>query len=285
MRWAKITVEAQPQAEEAIAGVLTDVCGGVSISDGHISAWIPADDRAERAILGVRELLDGLDLETLRIERPSIIVTPVEDDGWTLAYREFFRPVKAGVFWVRPPWETEDDGLAPEGAIPIILDPGMAFGTGHHPTTQMMLEALSETPPRSQQVLDIGAGSGILSVASAKLGASRVVAVEVDPVAEENARLNIEMNGVQELVEYRLQDGPPDERGAFDLALMNIVADVIIRLAPRVFDALRSPGRLICSGVIEERVEEVQERLLACGFVDAGRRACAEWRALAVHKP
>ncbi|MCC6485623.1 MAG: 50S ribosomal protein L11 methyltransferase [Armatimonadetes bacterium] len=285
MRWARLTVETKPDTEEAVAFILTEACGGVSIAQDCINAWLPLDDRLEPTLLRVRDRLDEIEGARSGDRAGSTLsVTPVEDDNWTLAYREFFRPVQAGRFWIKPPWSTEDDDLQPKDSIALILDPGMAFGTGHHPTTQMMLEALSENPPQHRSVLDVGAGSAVLSIAAARLGASRVVAVEVDPVAEENARLNIALNSVESQVEYKVQDGPPGEECVFDLALMNIVASVIARLAPAVERTLKSGALLACSGVIEERAEEVRQRLIECGFVHVETRSSAEWRAIIARK-
>jgi ribosomal protein L11 methyltransferase len=278
MRWAEIEVSAGPLAQELVADLVSDLCGGASLSGDHlcVTGWLPADDRVEDRLLLLRSRLDALPSE-VSASPVEITVRPVEDNGWLLAYREFFQPVTAGRFHIRPPWgEVADD----RSLVDLIVDPGMAFGTGHHPTTRMMLEVLSEMPPAGLSVLDAGAGSAILSVAAAKLGAASVLAVEVDSSAEENALLNIRLNGVGDRVRFVLEDGPPEGEGPFDAAVMNIVADVIIALAPRVRQALRPDAWLACSGVIDSRLDEVTRALEELRFEILEVRESGEWRAI-----
>ncbi len=278
MRWAEIEVSAGPLAQELVAGIVSDLCGGASLSgDGLlVTGWLPAGDQVEDRLLLLRSRLDALSPE-VSASPIEITVRPVEDDGWLLAYREFFQPITAGRFHIRPPWgEVADDS----SLVDLIIDPGMAFGTGHHPTTRMMLEVLSEMPPDGLAVLDAGAGSAILSVAAAKLGVASVLAVEVDASAEENALLNIQLNGVGDRVRFVVEDGPPEGEGPFDAAVMNIVADVIIALAPRVRQALRPGAWLACSGVIDSRLDDVTRALEELGFDIREVRESGEWRAI-----
>jgi len=293
MRWIEIKVESDPKAEEIISSVVHDVCrapsptdGGVSIYDNGatIKAWIPVDDRAETTVLTLRSRLDDLDLDLLGITRPDLILTPVQDDDWALNYRNFFTSFQCGRFWIHPPWEDASSNPEPAVLLPLTIDPGMAFGTGYHPTTQLMLEILSESNIEGKRILDMGAGSAILSIAAAKLGAGHIDAVEIDPVAEENALLNIQLNGVTDRVRFIVADAPPPDAGSYDFVVMNIIADIIKLLTPTVYAAMKPGATLACSGIIDDRVEEVQDHLIQAGFKTPQIRESAEWRAVICQK-
>lgn len=291
MKWVEIRVECPVEASEAVCALLARECGGVAVSEGGalVSGWITMDDRVEARLLAMRSALDGVDPTLLADGLPEMTVCPAQEGDWAMAWREFFHPFAiAGRFIIRPPWEQAAPGLLPEaGADPVelIVEPGMAFGTGQHPTTELMLRALAERPLDGLDVVDVGAGSAILSIAAAKLGARRVAAYEIDPAAEENARLNIAHNGVGQTVDYHVRDGMDPADAPFDLALMNIVADVIRRLAPSVWENLKPGGLLICSGVIDDREEEMADFLQGLGFLLERRRTLAEWRSFECRKP
>ena len=162
------------------------------------------------------------------------------------------------------------------------LDPGMAFGTGHHPTTRMCLEALERTVSPGARVLDLGCGSGILSIAAAKLGAAGVVGFEIDGAAVRAARANVEMNEVgdrAEIVRGTLPSAkaPP---GGFDLALANISAAIVADMAGRLADCLAPGGTLIASGMIEARLDDVLAALESAGATVRERTMDGDWVAL-----
>jgi ribosomal protein L11 methyltransferase len=155
---------------------------------------------------------------------------------WEDRWRQFHKPVRVGRIWIGPPWEEPDDG-----AIPVVIDPGRAFGTGGHPTTQLCLQLL-EAESRGS-VLDVGCGSGVLSIAASKLGFAPVLALDFDPLAVEATGRNATSNGVTvDVRQADLRDGPLPEAG---LVLANIAAEAVLELAPR----LRSP-RAITSGYL-----------------------------------
>lgn len=288
MRWAEVRVRSTAEAEEAVSAILTSIAGGVSISNdlATVSCWIPLDDRLEERLEQVRLQVSVLDSALLGAATPDITVTPAGDADWLTAWRENFRPfTAAGRFWVRPPWE-EAPGALQTGHVELILDPGMAFGTGQHPTTEMMLSFLAQHSPADCSVLDLGAGSAVLAIAAAKLGAMRVVAIEIDPVAEENARRNISLNDVEGVVEYKVEDARKSglESAGFDIVLMNIVADAIIGLSGVARMALKPQGLLACSGIIDVRVDEVRAHLEREGFQVEDISASREWRAIVCRK-
>ena len=150
-------------------------------------------------------------------------------DDWPDRWRDFHRPARIGPLWVGPPWES-----APTDALAVVIDPGRAFGTGAHATTRLSLELLLDLPRGS--VLDIGCGSGVLAIAAARLGFAPVLAVDVDPAAVEATRANAVANGVD--LEARLADARIDDLPAADVALLNVSAETVAEVAPRLVAAL-----------------------------------------------
>jgi ribosomal protein L11 methyltransferase len=162
--------------------------------------------------------------ERMRLRFGAVDVTELPDD-WQERWREFHRPVRIGRLWIGPPWET-----APPDAVPVVIDPGRAFGTGSHPTTRLCVELLLELPRGS--VVDIGCGSGVLAIAAARLGHRPVIAVDNDPAAVESASENGAANGVE--IDVRLVDALADELPAADVALANASFAAVPQLARRL---------------------------------------------------
>ena len=171
-----------------------------------------------------------------------------------------------------------------EGRLPVILDPGLTFGTGAHPSTQMVMEEMEQLRP--QHCLDLGSGSGILSIAALRLGAASAVGVDIDPKAEDIARQNAAFNGFgapgftaytgNVTADRELMDRLKQEH--YDLVLVNIVADVIIGLAPVLPEFLGADSTLICSGILDTRLEDVKQALVRAGLTVTGIRSKEDWR-------
>jgi ribosomal protein L11 methyltransferase len=172
---------------------------------------------------------------------------------------------------VTPPWETPVLGA---GDIPLVIDPGMAFGTGSHPTTQLCLTALEDYIQPGMRVADIGTGSGILAIAAAKLGAAEVVATDIDPLAVKIAAENFDINAVRIKTQEDLPTGP------FDLVVANILADVIIGMSELLAELVKPDGMLIASGIIDTREVDVRFAVESEGFAPLETRRQAEWVAL-----
>lgn len=269
-------------AEERSADLFELGAAGVEIRDGEGTPMpgIPLPT-AGRALL-VAWFPDRRAAEEARAAHGGA-VAEVADEDWGEGWKKDFRPLDVGRVRVRPSWILE---AAPPGAVEVVLDPGMAFGTGSHPTTSLCLAALSELlgawPGAS--VLDVGTGSGLLAIAARKLGAGRVAANDEDPVAVDVARDNAARNGAA--LELTLD---PVERipGTFHVVVANILANVLVTLAPALAARLAPGGVLLLSGILGPQEDEVRRAHVAQGLVpDPSRdRRDGEWSLVALRRP
>lgn len=214
-------------------------------------------------------------------------VTPLTDNDWAYSWQKYYKPLEIGRrLYVVPQWMKEDP--VPEGRVPFYLNPGLTFGTGSHASTQLCLEGVEEHTRPGQPVLDLGCGSGILSIAALCLGASSAVAVDIDPKAVDVAYENAALNGIgHDRYTVRAGNVLSDKALAAELAqrkyhlvLANIVADVIIPLSSQVPNLLDENGVFLCSGIIDTRAHEVESALAAAGLTITRRREKNGWVAL-----
>jgi ribosomal protein L11 methyltransferase len=290
MEWLEVSVTGvENEAAEVVAEVLSRYAyRGVVIEAGPdgwnagpvaVRAYLPADDRTWSKKRGIEEALWHLS-QVRPIPAPTF--RSVAEKDWVEAWKERLDVLRIGQHVViRPSWH---DYVPETGDVVIQLDPGMAFGTGLHPTTQMCLVALEELGCVGAKVLDLGTGSGILAIAAAKLGAERVLAVDNDSVAVKTARTNVINNGVQETVHVTcgcLQAAP----GSYDVVVVNILARVIVEMMQEGLAMRVCPeGRLIAAGIIVDQEPEVVASLEQRGLMLAGRRQIEDWVCL-VAKP
>jgi ribosomal protein L11 methyltransferase len=300
MNWLEVSLTVSAEAAEAVSEVLarfapngvaveatrfliTPDDHGVPVGDVIVRAYLPADSDLEQTRARLEESLWHLG-QILPLPAPTY--TPITDQDWSEAWKQNFQPIRIGnrliivPAWLNPP-------LAPED-VPIRLDPGMAFGTGTHPTTQLCLSAVERHLQPGQSVIDLGTGSGILAIAAAKLGASRVLAYDIDAeavrVAQENVAANEVAEGVQaakgSLVELRAAGA----RAPFVLA--NILATVIVRLFEEGLADLVEPGGLIVlSGILDSQAYEVRAALQMHGLELAAQEHIEDWVAIIARRP
>jgi len=185
-------------------------------------------------------------------------LNPLEDKDWERAWMDHFKPIRFGQnLWICPSWHTPDE----PDATNVMLDPGLAFGTGTHPTTALCLEWLDSHPPSGKQVVDFGCGSGILAIAAALLGAVHVEAVDHDPQAILATRDNASKNNVTDKISAMLPAQFEDK--SVDLVLANILANPLLELAPRFAGLVRPGGEIVLSGILAEQAEEIVQRYQA----------------------
>ena len=295
-RWLELSVEADAEAVEAISEIFGRVAAGTAVHPTRllrdpndelaaradptapfvITAHVADDPESVASLESTERALWHLQAFGLRPVGP-LRVRAVDDAGWADAWKEHYVAQRIGRVVIVPSWAEEPLG---EGEVAITLDPGMAFGTGLHPTTRGCLELLQEVEPVPPTVLDVGCGSGILALAALRLGAGRAVGIDTDPLAVAAARENAARNGLADWFQARQGTLPaePDER--YDLVLANLVATVLVDLAPRLAAHLAPGGKLVASGIIEPRTAEVERALLAAGLEIRERREHGEWVSL-----
>ena len=246
----------------------------------QIKLYLPEEETGE--LQRLRALVDGMGL--------PMEISAMEETDWEEGWKENYPPVQVGKrFTVLPYWL---DGEELAGRLPVILDPGLTFGTGAHPSTQMVLEAMEELVKNGSSCLDLGSGSGILSIAALRLGAKSAIGVDIDPKAEDMARENAGYNGFgapefTALTGNVTTDRPLMERlsrGTYDFVFVNIVADVIIGLGPVLPEFLQEGSVLICSGILHDRLSDVTAALERAGLQVTSVRAKEDWRCITAQK-
>jgi ribosomal protein L11 methyltransferase len=305
MRWLELSVRTHPEAVESVSELLSRYTpGGVAIEESielvdegqeyrvltgepvQVHAYLPLDGKEEEARQKVAEGLWHLaslgehfvgDLRTRE----------VNEEDWANAWKDYFHVTHIGKrLVIRPSWR--EYAPRPEEVV-LELDPGMAFGTGLHPTTRMCLEQVEKRAKAGMRVLDVGTGSGILALAAAKLGAASVICIDNSSVAVESATANAAANKLSDKITVGL--GILDEAeaarlaGQYDMVLVNIIAHVIGGMAPELARVLAPGGLLIASGIIEARRDDAEPALLAAGLELIDQAMIDDWIALIMRKP
>jgi ribosomal protein L11 methyltransferase len=247
-----------------------------------VTAYLPSDDDLGRRCTLLTERLGRLAVQ--EAVELNIAYGQVDEEDWAESWKVFFYPQKlSDRLVVKPTWR---DYVPQEGEQIIEIDPGMAFGTGTHPTTAMCVRLLERHLAAGRSVLDIGTGSGILLIAAARLGAGRLCGVDSDPMAVTVARSNLILNQV-ESDRFELHCGHLSDSvaGTYDVVVANILADVILDLLEQVGRVLVPGGRLICSGIIASRQSEVHAKMERLGFESIAVEVQDDWVALSGRYP
>ena len=292
MRYLELSVAVEAGDADRAADVLGAITGaGVAIERPFAQPTLEHDAIPREDVPALlRVYVAHADTDSLReeaslaFERAGIAgqatLRFVDEQDWADAWKQHFHVERFGRVVVVPSWRTYKPG---PGDVTLALDPGMAFGTGQHETTRMCLEALDRRVAPGARVLDAGCGSGILAIAAAKLGASGVLATDVDADCVRIARENAEANGVERLVRATLVDAGDHgwaEGERADVIVANIVAGAIVELAPVFARVLAPGGRLVASGIIAAREAEVAGAFVRAGLLVDSFRALGEWRCI-----
>ncbi len=295
MEWVRFSVKCPSAAVEAVVGIMLEVTGaGPSVEDCGalklVRSYVAVGPEAEE---GHRTLVSRMmDIPAYLGGNSPIVVERdiVRDENWAQAWKEFYHPLRIGRrLVIKPSWEPwppvdDPDAARPEDVV-IELDPQMAFGTGTHPTTQLCLVALEDLVTPGARVLDVGCGSGILSLSAVLLGAASAVAVDVDPVAVETAGANAAKSGVGESVEVRRGDITVVPEEGFDLVVANINAPIVCQIASEAWRRLRPGGYFIASGIIETLMESPLTAIKDAGFHVPDIRRQEDWVAILGRRP
>jgi ribosomal protein L11 methyltransferase len=297
VRWLELTVTCDNEAIEAVSEIFGRVGEGSAVrptrlirdpddelsaredssAPYEITAHIPEDEAAPAAVDATERALWHLQAFGLR-PVGELQVRSVDDADWTDAWKAGYVPQRIGRVVIVPSWL--DEPIRPD-EVALRLDPGMAFGTGLHPTTRGCLTLLQSISPMSPVVLDVGSGSGILALAALRLGAERAVCYDTDPLAVEATLANAAVTGLEDRVTAQPGSLPLKPSGTpYGLVLANLVAAVLIDLAEALAAHTALAGTLLASGIIEGRAEEVSAALTEAGFALEGRLDDGEWVSL-----
>lgn len=278
--WPRLDLITEGLSEEERELLIADasaVDGYTGLEENEpLRVYLEARSSHESAMLAAASAADAIatSFPSVRIETEAV---PEED--WGAGWRDYFKLTRVGNrLYSGPPWDCTLPEEAPPDAVVVRIDPGQAFGTGTHETTRLCLRIMEERLPPQARVLDMGAGSGILSIAAALLGAEFCAAIEFDPVAEENFWLNARLNATEGRVKLILADTPRAalKDGPFDLAICNMLS---VRFLPHL-DALREAGApLILSGLLAEEQDEIAQAVRKAGFQHVAYDTEGEWGA------
>jgi ribosomal protein L11 methyltransferase len=294
-RWLKIELSVSPLLVDAVSNFLTEIGADgvlqeelehqspedfeVSATREVLKAYLRVDIRLEHRIASLKTYLDSLVQIFPDLEQPALATETVVDQDWGEEWKKYFKPLRVSKnIVIKPTWER----YTPAGRdIVIDIDPGMAFGTGQHPSTRMCLEAIEDIILKDRnikkwRVLDVGTGTGILGISCAKLGAERVICVDIDKKAAEIARENAMINHVEDRVVIINRDVTTIHE-PFDLIVANLTAKILMRLRTHLMSLIENNGYLVISGIIDQNKSDIESHFLTDGFVLHHIIAEKEW--------
>lgn len=307
VKWSEISIHTTNEAIEPISNILHEAgASGVVIEDPFdltkeredqfgeiyqldpkdypvegviIKAYLPVNSFLGETVDGIKEAINGLILHNIDIGLNKVSISEVNEEEWATAWKKYYHPVKISErFTIVPTWEEYTPVNSDE--LIIELDPGMAFGTGTHPTTVMCIQALERTVQRGDQIIDVGTGSGVLSIAAAMLGASEISAFDLDQVAVTTAKMNIKLNKVQNTVNVSQKNLLDGVEGMVDGIVANILAEVIVRFTDDAARIVKKGGYFIASGIIQQKKQDVKDALNKSGFEIQETLLMEDWVAL-----
>ncbi|MCY8743720.1 50S ribosomal protein L11 methyltransferase [Bacillus licheniformis] len=311
MKWSEICIHTSHEAVEPISNILHEAgASGVVIEDpldlikerenvyGEIyqldpndypdegviiKAYLPINSFLGETVEGIKETINNLLLYDIDLGRNKITISEVNEEEWATAWKKYYHPVKISEkFTIVPTWEEYTPVHTDE--LIIEMDPGMAFGTGTHPTTVLCIQALERYVKEGDSVVDVGTGTGILSIASAMLRAKQVEGYDLDPVAVESARLNSKLNKVSDHIEIKQNNLLDGVEGEKDIIVANILAEVILRFTDQAYSLLKDGGYFITSGIIQQKKQEVKDALVKEGFTIVEVLSMEDWVSIIAKK-
>ncbi len=293
MKWSELSIHTTQEAVEPISNILHEAgASGVVIEDVFdlykeradqygeiyqldpkdyptegviIKAYLPMNSFLGDAVDTIKAAIDNLLMYDIDLGNNEITLSEVNEEDWATAWKKYYHPVRvSNKITIVPTWEEYEKET--EDEIIIELDPGMAFGTGTHPTTVMCIQGLEKYVQPEDKVIDVGTGSGVLSIAAAKLGASDVKAYDIDEVAVQSARINVKLNKVNDVVTVGKNSLLEGIEGPVDIIVGNLLAEIVVRFVADAKRVVKPGGYFITSGIIATKRAEVEDKLLTEGF-------------------
>lgn len=311
MNWKELIIHTTNEALEAISNILNEEgAGGVVIEDPidltkekrskfgeiyeldplkypqtgiYIKAYFLDNEEWTRKKATIQTKIEQLQKHGIHIGFNKIKENTVQEEDWANEWKKYFKPIKVtNRFMIVPSWQAYDYNN--DDDLVITINPGMAFGTGTHPTTVLSLQALEETVKSGDIILDVGAGSGILSIASILLGANHVYAYDLDEVAVNSTQMNCELNHFEHKITVQQNDLLKDMRQTGNIIVSNILAEILLHLIDDAWDNLQAGGYFIMSGIIEAKQQIVKEALKTKGFTIKKTNQLENWISIIAKK-
>jgi len=311
MQWTEVSVITSNEAVEAVSNILQEAgASGVKIDDAadyqnlqarpdeildltdiphrtsgaEVSAYYPETVFVPEILPTIQQRVTELAQFGLNPAPATVTTKAVADESWATAWQKYYHPVRITRYLtVTPSWEAYQP--VQTGEHVIRLDPGMAFGTGTHPTTQLSLTALEMTVRGGESMYDVGTGSGVLSIAAKYLGVDQVTAFDLDDVAVRSAKVNLALNPVADDVQARANNLLNDVHAPVDLVVANILAEIILPLVPQAWENLKAGGHFLTSGIIADKLDVVVAAQRKQGFIIDNILQMKDWRGVIAHKP
>lgn len=310
MKWYEVCVHTSNEANEAVSNVLHGfTSGGVTIEDPlditkehqttfgeiydlnqddypkegiFIKTYLSEDPRRNGTLAEINQAIHNLKNHQLEIGKGDVTVREVDEEDWATAWKKFYKPVKISEnVMIKPTWETLDSTT---DSLVIDIDPGMAFGTGTHPTTVLCVQALERYVKQGDLVIDVGCGSGILSIASGLLGAKNVMAYDLDDVAISSTNYNASLNGLETTIHAQQNNLLDEINETVDVIVSNILAEIIVTFVDDAWECLNQEGYFITSGIISEKKEMVVSKLKESGFNIISSHEQNDWVVIVAQK-
>ncbi len=306
MKWVEVQIETTTEAEEIVCSIMYDIgVSGLAIEDPKdilafqqgedwyliepelikqdyegviIKAYFPEGEDIKDKIELIKERIEKTPYNETGKSLGRVTVSEIYDTDWSENWKKYYKPVKIGKnIVIKPTWETYNQEV---GDIIIEIDPGMAFGTGTHETTILCIEALEKYVKANDLVYDVGCGSGILSIVSAKLGAKKVIGIDIDELSIKASKENVKINQVEDVVEIRKGNLLDKVSGKADIIVANIIAEIIVKMVPTLKNYIKDDGIFIASGIITDKLDVVRKALAHNGFNIIEEKIMKDWVAI-----
>lgn len=250
----------------------------------YIKAYLPMNSFLGETVEEIKQTINNLMLYDIDLGRNQITLSEVHEEEWATAWKKYYKPVKISKkITIKPTWEAYQPVDTDE--MIIELDPGMAFGTGTHPTTVLSIQALEQFLKENDTVIDVGSGSGVLSITAALLGANHVYAYDLDDVAVNSTVLNAKVNNVEMKITAKQKNLLDYVTVEADLIVSNILAEIIVRFVEKAWSQLKPGGHFITSGITQAKKQLVKEHLEQQGFEIIQSNELEDWVSLVARKP
>lgn len=311
MKWSEVCIHTTNEAIEPISNILHETgASGLVIEDQmdlvkahatpfgevfeldpseypeegvYIKAYLPVNSFFGETVEEIKQAINELMLYDIDLGKNQISLSEVNEEEWATAWKKYYKPVKISKrITITPTWEEYEPVTSDE--IIIELDPGMAFGTGTHPTTVLSIQALEQFLAVGDNVIDVGSGSGVLSIAAALLGAEKVDAFDLDDVAVTSTRLNAKLNKLGEKIHTKQNNLLDHVNDQADVIVSNILAEIIVRFVDDAWRNLKSGGYFITSGIIQNKKQLVKDKLEEQGFTIIQVNELEDWVSIVARK-